>query len=475
MNESGIGPRPAGETSDNRAFWWLAVFCVLLAAMGIWLQSRVGWSHRADGQERSLAKVQLSEGSSSEDKATPVWKRFSDSPRTAEEIVQSKLVQFGKSRRAIVQRIAERDGATMPAEVAEFFDALERGNWEEIERRFQAFADRSGQYDGSTHDPSINAYWPAILEAYGAVEQAHEWPADELLKYGESILGSLRPGMVYVGGTDPGRFVPTFLNESSGSDPHMILTQNALADSRYLEYARFLYGEQMGLPTEEDAKRIFEEYIEEARRRLDHDQQFPDEPKQIKPGEDVRIVDGKTTVSGQIAVMAINERLMQDILLKNPQMSFAMEESFPLKGLYKDATSLGPIMELRAENDGALSVKQATSSLEYWQETAQEIRSDSSASESALKTYSHMAVAQANLLSEKNYAAEAEKTLRLAAEIWPQNPEAASGLARILDQTGRTLEAQRLLADFQIRNPGLRDQLEKLRPPTFQRSEKVSP
>ena len=45
-------------------------------------------------------------------------------------------------------------------------------------------------------------------------ECAHDWPAQKLLDYGDATLGSLRPGMVYVGGTDPGRGIPTLLNET---------------------------------------------------------------------------------------------------------------------------------------------------------------------------------------------------------------------------------------------------------------------
>ena len=44
------------------------------------------------------------------------------------------------------------------------------------------------------------------------------------------VLGSLRPGMVYVGGTDNGRWIPELLNDTSQGERHVILTQNGLAD-----------------------------------------------------------------------------------------------------------------------------------------------------------------------------------------------------------------------------------------------------
>jgi hypothetical protein len=47
-------------------------------------------------------------------------------------------------------------------------------------------------------------------------------PAQKLLDYGNAVLGALRPGMVYVGGTDPGRWIPTLLNETSESERHIV-------------------------------------------------------------------------------------------------------------------------------------------------------------------------------------------------------------------------------------------------------------
>src|SRR5438094_626452 len=82
-------------------------------------------------------------------------------------------------------------------------------------------------------------------EAREGDREAHKWPAQKLLDYGQTILGSLRPGMVYVGGTDPGCFIPTFLNETSEGERHVVMTQNALADGSYLDYLNFVYKDRM--------------------------------------------------------------------------------------------------------------------------------------------------------------------------------------------------------------------------------------
>ena len=137
-----------------------------------------------------------------------------------------------------------------------------------------------------------------------------------LLDYGNAINAALRPGMVYVGGTDNGRWIPELLNDTSDGEQHIVVTQNALADGRYLDFVNDLYGERLSTLTQDESKRAFEDYVSDAQKRFDHDQQFPDEPKQVLPGEDIQVVDGKVQVRGQVAVMAINERLLQMLMQK---------------------------------------------------------------------------------------------------------------------------------------------------------------
>ncbi len=387
-------------------------------------------------------------------------------PHTAEEIVAGKVGQFARSRRDLVQAAARRAHKEVPSEVEKFFDALESGVWDEIEKQWKALSARSGQYDGSTHSPELDPFWPAVLDAYGVAEQAHLWPAQKLLDYGNAIINSLRPGMVYVGGTDNGRWVPELLNETSGADPHIIVTQNAFADSRYMEYMNTLYGDRLATLTSEDSERAFQQYTADAQKRLEHDQQFPEEPKQVRPGEDIRVVDGKVQVSGQVAVMAINEKMLQTLMQKNPDLSFAIQQSFPMTGTYADALPLGPLMELRAQNgESTFTPERASESLNYWQNMAQQILADPEAtgSSAALKSYSHDAVSAANLLAAHNFAAEAEQAYRLAMQFWPESAEAVAGVADLLAANGKLDEARQLTGEFERQHPDQRKELERAR------------
>jgi hypothetical protein len=385
---------------------------------------------------------------------------------SAEQIVANKVAQFGQKRRELVRAIAQRSQKEIPPKVEKFFDAVESGNWENITNQWYELAVHSSQYTFSTnHWDQLDPFWPSVLDAYGVAEQAHLWPAQKLLDYGDAVIGALRPGMVYVGGTDNGRWIPELLNDTGDGEQHIVVTQNALADGRYLDFVNDLYSDRMSTLTQDESKRAFADYVSDAQKRFEHDQQFPDEPKQVLPGEDIQVVDGKVQVRGQTAVMAINERLLQMLMQKNPGMSFAIEQSFPFRNTYADGLPLGPLMELNARNDqNTFTAERASQSLDYWRNAAQQVLSDFDAtgSEAVLKSYSHDASAAANLLAAHNFNSQAEETYRLATQLWPGNPECVGGLANLLAANSRATEAQQLLNNFSKQYPDQSETLKKI-------------
>jgi tetratricopeptide (TPR) repeat protein len=282
---------------------------------------------------------------------------------------------------------------------------------------------------------------PRTVETQGSADAAHDWPAQKLLDYGNSVLGSLRPGMVYMGGTDPGRFIPTLLNETSEGERHIVLTQNALTDFTYLDYVSFLHGDRMKTLTKDDNQRAFQEYLADAQKRFDHDQQFPTEPKQVRPGEDLRFTEGRFQASGQVSVVAVREKLFQLFMQNNPGVAFAMEESFPFKSTYATATPLGPIMELgAADGPSALTAQRASQSVDYWRGVAQQLQAEPDGSDPR-KAYSKMISAQAGLLLARDYPAEAGQAFRIANAICPTLPETLYRYVSLLVDQKRFAEA----------------------------------
>ena len=445
--------------------WLLGAACLLVVLLGMLLP-------RPDHAPVSHSgSTDVAPGAAGANAATLSHARRPNSLSSAEpapdprEIVASKVSRFAHDRLAVVNAMAKLYKVEVPKDVEPFFAAVEAGRWAEVKALF-ASLDKFRHSTNCTE--AFVALWPVVMETHGVAEAAHAWPAQKLLDYGQAVLGSLRPGMVYVGGTDAGRFIPTLLNETSDGERHVVLTQNALADGTYAQYLRFLYAERMTTLTQEDSQRAFQDYMTDAQKRLAHDQQFPDEPKQIRPGEDIRVTEGRVQISGQTAVMAINENLLQNIMDKNPNLSFALEESFPFKSTYPNAAPLGPIMELRVPDTQKFTAEAAAQTVDYWRAASQSLLagSESPGNSEVLKEYSHMAAAQAGLLADHNFPAEAETAYRLATTMGPTNPEVVLPYANLLANQKRFAEAIYVIetaSNAAPDNKQFRDQLQTLK------------
>ncbi|MBG88045.1 MAG: membrane protein [Verrucomicrobiales bacterium] len=121
-------------------------------------------------------------------------------------------------------------------------------------------------------------------------------------------------------------------------------------------------------PSQADSTVAFETYVNDAQRRLQHDMQFPNEPKQIKQGENVAYdpASGRVSVSGQIAVMAINGLLTKNIFDKNPDHEFYVEESFPLDWMYPHLTPYGIIMKINRQQVPEFTQEIVDRDHEFW-------------------------------------------------------------------------------------------------------------
>jgi len=404
--------------------------------------------HRLDNSTTSTLPAAASAGSTPDGGTSrgynSFWHRSSSAPvptQPAEEIVAEKVLQFARGHEALVAAMAKHLNVAVPEDVNRFFAALKAGHWEETTNLFAQLK----QLRQSENRPSgLEKLWPAVMETYGAAQAAHNWPAQQLLDYGNAILGSLRPGTVYVGGTDAGRFIPTLLTETGEGPSHIVLTQNALADMTYLEYVSFRYGDQLNLLTSGESQKGFQNYLEDALKRLLHDQNTPDGPRQIRPGEDIRMTEGRVQVSGQVAVMSINEILLQTLMQKNPDTTFALQESFPFKSLYAEANVLGPITELRANASAPLMAETAAQSLDYWRTTTQSLQADPATTSVSREAFAKLLLGQANLFVNRELPSEAEQAYRLANSLNPASPEGVSSYVSLLTGQGRINEARQV-------------------------------
>src|SRR6266581_9539960 len=182
----------------------------------------------------------------------------------------------------IAEKEAQAKAGKMPSEFQAFFAVAAKGDWPAASNTFIALREQARQYGYSaeTDKRLRGTAWQAVLDTWGALEAFGEGDEKYSMVFGTNIIASIPAGSIYFGGTDAGRFIVAALQKSQvQAEPFFTLTQGRLPDARYLEYLRGMYGAKIYTPTDEDLKKCWQDYTEDAARRLSKNQ--------LKPGEDV--------------------------------------------------------------------------------------------------------------------------------------------------------------------------------------------
>lgn len=272
--------------------------------------------------------------------------------------VVTQLKSFVAEKEAQVNAATNAD---VP-EYAAYFAAAGRGDWLAVSNLEADFHNRAGQYEhaGATDERLRGTKWQAVIEVWGTLDAFGEGNETYSAIYANDIIESIPAGSVYFGGTDPGRFLITGMEKSQvNADPFFLVTQNALADSTYLEYLQTMYGGKIYIPTADDSATCFEDYTRDVARRQ--------KMNQLKPGENVQVgPDGRVQVSGQVAVMEINGLLAKIIFDQNSNREFYVEESFPLDWMYPYLEPHGLIMKISREPLAGLTDEMVQADGDYW-------------------------------------------------------------------------------------------------------------
>jgi hypothetical protein len=257
---------------------------------------------------------------------------------------------------------------------------------------------------------------------------------------GSFVYPEMSPNAILFGGTDPGRFCPTymifsesFLPKEKRREPNFdrrdvyIITQNALADGHYLEYIRAHYNRsaqedpyffsellrsqeerasntstnflsRFALPLDraltevgaqlERERRASGLYpakeltlpsnndLDRAMRNFMADFQERAQRGQLRPGEEVRVKGNQAQVTGQAAVMGINAILTREIFDKNPGHEFYVEESFPIDWMYPHLTPFGTIMKLERQPPKELTPEVVERDRRFWADYMERLMGD---------------------------------------------------------------------------------------------------
>jgi tetratricopeptide (TPR) repeat protein len=279
----------------------------------------------------------------------------------------------------------------------------------------------------------------------GADAVIEELDADEEPLPNPLFPQEMEPHAFFFGGTDPGRFVPTYMIYSANVRPDVYLvTQNALADNTYMNTMRDLYGNDLWIPTPDDSAKAFQIYVDEV--------QAGKRPKNA----DLTIENGRVQVSGALGVMEINGILCDMIFQKNKaRHAFYIEESYVINWMFPYLTPHGLIMKINAEKmpfDRAA----ARDDLLFWDwYTRHLLRSPMFRRDlPAQKSFSKLRSAIAGLYVARGMPAEGERAFQEARTLYPVSPEANFRLIQeVLLRQARYTEAIDILDEYNRRDP----------------------
>ncbi|MFO1491014.1 MAG: tetratricopeptide repeat protein [Kiritimatiellia bacterium] len=256
----------------------------------------------------------------------------------------------------------------------------------------------------------------------------------------------MSPNAIFFGGTDPGRFVPTYMIFSANVRPDVyLITQNALADNTYMTQMRDLYGDRIWMPSQTDSNSAFARYINKVESGL------------IDAGADVTTENGKVQVTGVGGVMQINALLTEDIWRHNKEAGhdFYVEESYPIPWMYPYLEPHGLILKLNADRK-PLTPELIRKDFAFWDWYVARLRRHPRFEYDpiAQKTFSKLRGAIAGLYQNRGLLRQAEEAYLQSLMLYPASPEATFRLADLYIKSSRIEDARILLERLLAKDPG---------------------
>lgn len=323
---------------------------------------------------------------------------------------------------------------------------------------------------------------------------------------------------ILFGGTDQGRFVPTYMifvesqvsprartqmtkySESGAFDRRdvSIITQSALADARYMESLRDHYGADRPDPQNPDTLKNRPGWqrtvFHAAWRHLGRDQTYPKGPiwipgaadlelaireyidelrtRQPLPGEGVKIENGRVSLQGVASVMAVNGYVAKAIFdHNNDQHAFYVEESYDMPWMYPYLEPYGVILKINKDPIPRITPEIIARDRAYWDTLFEELRNNPRfhRDDVAQKTFSKLRSSIGALYAYRRLTAEAEYAYQQAIALCPDSPEGNFRLAQLYVEMGRfddglaVLEEYRKHDRYNARIPDAIDTIQRLK------------
>ena len=169
----------------------------------------------------------------------------------------------------------------------------------------------------------------------------------------------LEPSSIFFGGSDPGRFVPTYMIHSANVRPDVcIFSQNPLVDDTYTRAQRDLYGDKIWSPSEGDRSEAFHEYVELVKKEVMEGKR--------ETNDDIRVENGHVHVNGVKSVMEVNGILVKKMFdHERLRHAFYVEEDDVIPWMYDYLTPHGLIMKINA-NENSMTDAIVRNDMDFW-------------------------------------------------------------------------------------------------------------
>ena len=280
-------------------------------------------------------------------------------------------------------------------------------------------------------------------------------------QFGHDMLKDLPRASVVFGGTDPGRFVPTYMIfGESGQAPSLkrdpdfdrrdlyIITQNGVGEPLYRKYIADHYGKDRP-----PATGAFEDWL--GRRNT-----YPHEPLELPTEEEIQSAaeaeiqkEGDSLRNDSTFLHSLVTRLICE---KNrDKHDFFVEESFPLKWSYDHAIPRGLIYQIAKEPLKELPPDVVKRDMEFWRDyTARLLANpDYSKDYDAQRSFSKLRSTTGDLYKHRKMETEAVIAYRQALLLWPCNPDAINALNGIYWDRGDDDSSIAMMAEANAADP----------------------
>ncbi len=297
--------------------------------------------------------------------------------------------------------------------------------------------------------------------------------------YGADMMRPMARNAVYFGGSDPGRFVPTFMAFVESQQDNRwkrepdfdrrdvtVITQNALCDTYYAHYIRDQYDPRFRPSPKQWTP--FERW-------LGRDRAYPDKPVTcVSEGElyesweeyrtwpevAARLQHGGPVIRpGSNDVFDINGIVAQQIFEKNKKdHTFYIEQSVPIQWMYPYLLPSGLIFKLNPEplTDADFAAHGGMEEdLKFWNAYSKKLLSNPRfrIDSDAILTFGKLAFWHADLYRWRHRKKEEEAWLRMSLALCPQLQDAVNTLAHLLSDQKRFDEAIAVVQQAELDDP----------------------